>query len=173
MISRLPEFIPEIDIYALPIVGTGREAERRAVARLATEILGSHILHRPDGSPYAEADPTLPISISHGAATALLAVGRREGMSIGVDIESTRRTDQLTRVSRRFASQEEQRYLSLLEIWTAKEAVYKAMGLPGLSLTDIKIDAGGAATAAGRELRVAWIPFGSEALISIAQPIRR
>ena len=44
--TRLPIIIPGIEVYLLPLDGTGRDAERRAVDTLAATVLGSAILHR-------------------------------------------------------------------------------------------------------------------------------
>ncbi len=165
--TRLPIIIPGIEVYLLPLDGTGRDAERRAVDTLAATVLGSAILHRPDGSPYVAADPSRAVTVSHGGSVALLAVG--SATPIGIDIESSLRHKQLARVARKFVAEaDELSALSLLHLWTAKEAVYKAMGMPGLGLTAITVGASGHATAAGRRLKVAWQPCGTDALIALA-----
>lgn len=170
MIVRLTHPLHGIALYACPLEGAGRAAERAAVEKLGRKILHSAIAHRPDGSPYAADSPDLPVSISHGAATALLAVGEPGGRKIGVDIESTDRSAQLERVRRRFVAEaDDTGPLSLLHLWTAKEAAYKAAGQPGLSLTDITVDRSGRVLAGTTGMTVVWIPYLSGcALIALA-----
>ena len=158
VITRLPSIIQGVELYALTLEGSGRKAERTAVATLGNEILHSPIDHKPDGSPYASCCPELPVSVSHSSTTAILAVWHNgSGKKIGVDIESPRRSSQLERVRSRFvAKTDDTAVLSLLHLWTAKEAAYKAVGKPGLSLTDITVRADGSITAADLDMQVAW-----------------
>ncbi len=169
-IIRHTPLLAGIDLYICPMNGAGRAAERAAVEALGREILHSAIGHHPDGSPYAVDSPELPISISHSATTALLAVGQPGGCRIGVDIESADRAHQLERVRRRFVAQaDDTAALSLLHLWTAKEAAYKAAGQPGLSLTDITVGRDGNVKAAHTPMQVAWAPYDDgTALIALA-----
>lgn len=154
----------DVDIFTLPLSGMGREAERRAVATLFADALGSAVGHYPDGAPYAVDREELSVSVSHGAGMAILAVCRTPGTAIGIDIESTGRTAQLERVRARFVDPEDEPTLSLLRLWTAKEAVYKASRQPGLPLTAIAVtstassapDTASAATPDGRTFALAW-----------------
>jgi len=81
------------------------------------------------------------ISISH--AQKFVGVGIND-TPIGIDIETF--TPKLHRISTRFIHPSETHYLQknedfrLLQIWTAKESIYKMFDLPGLSFkNDIKI----------------------------------
>ncbi len=89
--------------------------------------------------------PLLPntqyISISH--ATEFVGIGLSE-KPIGIDIETF--TPKLQKISKKFIHQNELVFLQenkdfrLLQIWTAKESIYKMFDLPGLSFkNDIKI----------------------------------
>lgn len=74
------------------------------------------------------------VSISHCRAG--VAVAFDEFRTVGVDIETLR--PQLQRVKTRFLSQAQLETMvtpaQLLEAWTIKEALYKAMLTPGLRL---------------------------------------
>ena len=142
-----------VEIYLDPIITDGnrhsrREAEKAATARLVTALFGpgAGISHNPDGAPQLMLpdSATAPeISISHSIRTVALAVGRA-GSPIGIDIDQPRQ--QLVRVARRFLAPEETAIHgaseeNLLRAWTAKEAAFKAAGITGLTLADIRLDA--------------------------------
>lgn len=116
-----------------------RDAEIRAVAMLIRKAFGEKetLSHLPSGAPYI-AGSGKQISITHGAGYALLAIN--DSRPIGIDIESPRPT--LKRISRRFLGRSEVQIYNassstLLDAWTAKEAIFKALGMPGLTITDI------------------------------------
>lgn len=122
--------------------GTRRRRERQAVQRLLGYFgfSESDYRHSASGAPYIEGSE-LYISVSHSLDYAAMAVSRHPG--IGVDIEQLRPA-QLQRVASRFLSEREQAEYStpdrLLWAWAAKEAVYKAAGIPGLSGPEIIMD---------------------------------
>ncbi|MGB2125307.1 MAG: 4'-phosphopantetheinyl transferase family protein [Flavobacteriaceae bacterium] len=80
--------------------------------------------------------PRLPsqyISISHAKGYAAIALG---STPLGVDIEQLR--DQVQRITSKFVHTSEnfaQTTPELIQLWTAKEAVYKAVELPGIHLS--------------------------------------
>lgn len=80
--------------------------------------------------------PRLPsqyISISHAKGYAAIALG---STPLGVDIEQLR--DQVQRITSKFMHTSEnfaQTTPELIQLWTAKEAVYKAVELPGIHLS--------------------------------------
>lgn len=128
------------------------EGGRNAVARLIAEHIGAdaRVIHDADGAP-SLADSPLHISISHSAHFAALAVD--ESVRIGVDIEEPR-LEQLRRVVSKFLAPEElPRWESrLLQAWTAKEAAFKAAGISGLTIGQIRLTDGDTAlTPDGRE----------------------
>ena len=112
-------------------------AQGLAVTRLLRHALGSDttVMHRPDGSPFIDGlDSELSVSHCNGYA----AIGLHDGPRFGIDIERPRAP--LQRVAHKFLSADEMlRYVTpddLLRAWTVKEALYKAAGLPGVSLAD-------------------------------------
>ncbi|MEH0843969.1 4'-phosphopantetheinyl transferase superfamily protein [Micromonospora sp. CPCC 205711] len=90
----------------------------------------------PDGRPYARVGgATLPVSVSHGDGVLVVAV-RRAG-PVGVDVERRRPLPALALAERWYAPAEadwlrgrppERRAEAFLLLWTAKEAVGKALG---------------------------------------------
>lgn len=92
--------------------------------------------------------PQIPFSISHAAG--LVAVATGPGLQIGIDLElvtDIRSTgpvlDQLTRREQAWLQKHSDagRWAAFLQLWTAKEAVSKALGLGcGLDFHDIEID---------------------------------
>lgn len=149
-------------LYAQPLNGRGREAEIAAVAEIVRQVFGDRpLLHRGDGSPYV-GDFDGFISVSHGAGTALLAVG---DSPVGVDIEEDRL--QLQRVSSKFINKEDDAP-SLLHAWTAKEAAFKAAGIAGVTVSEIIVKQD-AAFVRGRRFDLHYLTFGS-ALVAVATP---
>ena len=122
--------------------GTRRRRERQAVQRLL-EYFGfseSAYRHSASGEPYID-DSELHISVSHSLGYAAMAVSLQPG--IGVDIEQLRPA-QLQHVAPRFLSEREQAEYStpdrLLWAWAAKEAIYKAAAIPGLSGPEMELE---------------------------------
>lgn len=118
---------------------SSRSVERAAVAHIIEQFfgIGTELLHTPDGAPYV-ANTEKHISISHGGGYALLAVC--DSRPIGVDIEVWRPT--LRRVAAKFLAPAEREIYSaseslLLQAWTSKEAIFKALGINGLTISEI------------------------------------
>lgn len=116
-----------------------RNAEISTVTRLIRRTFGEEatLSHRPSGAPYIEKS-LKHISISHGAGYALLAIS--DSNPVGIDIESPRQA--LKHISKRILGISEQKAYGsslerLLDAWTAKEAIFKALGIPELTITDI------------------------------------
>lgn len=113
-----------------------RMREEAAVAALVQEVFGVGALKENDalGAPTVRVGGkkvSEAISISHSARYAVLAVGSCR--LLGVDVEENR--PQLARVAPRIMSGEEVavyegREHGLLEAWTLKEAMYKAVRGP-------------------------------------------
>lgn len=174
-----------VEIYLAPIVTDGnrhsrRDVEKAATAQLVTTLFGSEatVVHNPDGAPLLMlpdgATPAPKISISHTIRTVALAVGHT-GRHIGIDIEQPRQ--QLVRVARRFLSPEETAIHAaseenLLRAWTAKEASFKAAGIPGLTLADIRLDATASHALIPQwpsvEIHVSHFPVPDSSLIALA-----
>lgn len=125
---------------------SARDAERAAVAAIVKCIFGdgATIGHNADGAPVlmiGGKETYVSISVSHGAGRAVVAV-RGDGAT-GVDIEAPR--EQLLRVERRIRHANDSRTLSPLELWTAKEATFKAAGIASLTLPHIAVTDDGVA----------------------------
>lgn len=143
---------------------TAREAERAAVSSLLQAVLGcdAAISHDAEGAPYIVGDDRLQLSVSHGAGCAVIALAERRP---GVDIEAPRA--QLERVERKFRNVGDSPLLSLLELWTAKEAVFKAAGIADLTVGQIAISNRHEAVVGHRKFDVAFFPLEG-ALIAVA-----
>jgi len=81
------------------------------------------------------------ISISHSDTFVGIAISDKP---VGIDIEKT--SDKLTRIISKFLHKNEKKLpnqtnlMQLLQIWTAKESIYKLIGVPGLRFReDIEI----------------------------------
>lgn len=143
---------------------TEREAERAAVSRLLSAALGcdAAIGHDAAGAPYIVGTAQPQLSVSHGAGHAVIAVANRR---VGVDIEAPRA--QLERVERKFRNEDDSPRLSLLELWTAKEAVFKAAGIADLTVGQIAVSACNEAVVERRTFDVAFFPVEG-AMIALA-----
>lgn len=157
-----------IELWLLPLEGRGRAAEREAVARLFREVLDATEGHTPDGAPYAVGRDDVRVSVSHGAGYAVLALSREPLLIPGVDIEDSGRVGQLRRVASRFISPSDDPALTPCEVWTAKEAAYKAFGLRGLPLLEICVGRE-AVTAPGMAARVAWVDVAPAAVMAVVE----
>ena len=139
-----------------------RAAERRAIDSLICKYISptAHLDHLLSGAPIIIGSE-FHISISHAADIVLLAVNPNH--PIGIDIDTPRL--QLLRIARRFMTAGEyslygQSLDAALDIWTAKEATFKAAGIPDLTIGDIHIDlAAGIATARSRRFKFSHYHF--------------
>lgn len=123
---------------------TGNPKRRREImlTRAMVKQLVGHdcrVEHHSDGSPYIPGKEGF-LTISHSADKAVVAYSDEK--RIGADIEHWRET--LHRVVPKFLSNDEIPVYStserlLLRAWTVKEAVYKAIGIDGLSLFAIHL----------------------------------
>lgn len=105
-----------------------------------SHIGGASIGHHDTGAPFLKPEdsqaPATGISLSHCRSGACIALGS-QSLSFGIDIEDI--SDKLARVAPKFINGHEATFIGhdmLLCAWTVKEAVYKAAGIPGLSLRD-------------------------------------
>lgn len=168
----------------LPIAGGPRVAvtertlnpvtQREAARALLGELCGPQATytHGEQGQPLLQGAPGV-VTVSHcrsGAAVAWSLEG-----PIGIDIESHGRDRQMERVAPRFRHPADSPGLTLLQLWTAKEAAYKAWLTPGLPLTAIRIarqPGSAVASAPGLpDLAVAWHPLQAS-LLCLATGLR-
>lgn len=133
LLSSFPEYESEAEQR---FVSPKRRREWLSVRLLLHEILGHHvrIVYNSANRPHLENSP-LQISIAHSGIHAAIALSARP---TGLDIEHAAQKAGL--LLNRFTTKEERHHLSPVEIWCAKEAVYKLVPLaPGTLLTDIHI----------------------------------
>lgn len=116
-----------------------REAEKRAV-RLCLDSAGvtGNVAHHRNGAPFIEDDESCRISVTHSAHWAAVAVGSEVDDKFGIDVEDATRP-QLAKVITRVLSEPElvsidRQQLGAVKGWTAKEAVYKAIGQTGVDM---------------------------------------
>jgi phosphopantetheinyl transferase len=126
---------PELLVQLAPI----RVAQRRLewlASRLALQALGPEelspagLLKLPSGRPYF-AELNVQVSLAHAWPYAVAII---HNQTVGIDIELPR--TQLSRIQHKFVSEEEAQWAAetpnLCRLWTAKEALYKAYGQPGI-----------------------------------------
>jgi 4'-phosphopantetheinyl transferase len=143
---------------------TGADASARSTAqRRLRETLAAYLASDPDalriernasGKPCL-ADSALHFNLSHSGGMLLLGLSRSQ--PLGVDIEGRGRERPYREIARRYFSADETNVLAalpaerlrerFLELWSAKEAVLKAIGRGlafGLDRVGFALDAGGA-----------------------------
>ena len=84
------------------------------------------------------------ISISH--SNEIVAIGISNEIDFGIDIQH--KTDKIFKIKSKFLSKNESRFLGktdnmefLIKIWSAKESIFKALGIEGVSFSnDLEID---------------------------------
>ena len=122
-----------------------RDAELRCISALLSQLGYTQPLeHLPSGAPILAEDKDKKISVAHSRQWAVICVGESEEPAFGIDIEDKER-EQLVKVAERFLSEKELKYVrqirdGYVKAWTAKEAVFKALGLQGVDFKkDIEI----------------------------------
>lgn len=125
-------------LYDSGEVPLSRAQEHDEAVRLLCELLGRPVTveHGPNGVPRLK-ELGGSVSISHCKAGVAVAFDAER--TVGVDIETLR--PQLERVKTRFLSPRQLADVAtlhqLLDAWTVKEALYKALLTPGIALADI------------------------------------
>jgi len=130
-----------------------RQAEKDTVARILARLLppGTTLNHTSDGAPFLEKCDT-QISISHSRSRAAVALNPHG--PIGIDIEDN--ATRCARVIERVTTEAERALPSRVDpltAWTVKEAVFKAAGIPDLTIGEITVMPDGSATARGHRFR--------------------
>ncbi len=139
LLSQFPERLrSEADRYLEHI-----RSERRCIEWLATrlmlfQLLGEEkIIHnREDGSPYLD-DGCQRISISHTRDVAAMLL--HEWAPVGIDVET--RTERVSRIADKFIAPNEyidpkQKTVHQLLHWSAKESLFKLIGLQGIDFRE-------------------------------------
>lgn len=140
-IEELLSFLDRKDISYFNILNL--KAKSKIQEKLAVRVLLKHllkeevdILYLPSGKPYLKTHQKY-ISISH--TKGYVAVILTSEQETGVDIQYI--TPKVQNVQSRFISplefiDPENELIHLLLHWAAKETLYKAIGIPGLSFKD-------------------------------------
>ena len=130
----------EIHVWQLDYLPQrGREPLRRVLgAYLGVDADCVTLTSGEHGRPALDCghDPSLGFNWTHSANRALIAIGRR--ITPGIDLEQLRPRPRALEIAQRYFSADEtaalaalpaaQRHAAFLELWTAKEAVLKALG---------------------------------------------
>lgn len=122
---------------------SGISKQQEAKSRLLKAVIGSEDLsHDETGAPYISGSQ-VSVSLSHCSGAVVLALDNK-GRRIGIDAEANGRSRQLHRVAQRFLSNCEIHIWSsteklLLQAWTLKEALYKALNIPGMEFKQIPL----------------------------------
>ena len=114
-------------------------AVRKLIKNEDPEIIIKYDLN---GKPYLNTQKG--ISISHSKEIA--AIGISNEIDFGIDVQY--KTDKILNIQNKFLSNNEKQNLgdtpsleSLIKLWSAKESIYKALGIKGVSFSnDLEID---------------------------------
>lgn len=138
--SRLPEHSSEAAV-AQRLFSSDRRRKEWLAARVLLGRMagpGARIAYAPSGKPYLKND-SRPISISHTAQWAALAISEAE--NVGLDIEQW--GHRALRVKDKFLSPAEEEIMRCgspaqraVEAWSGKECVFKLFGHDQLALKD-------------------------------------
>ena len=159
--------------------GERHRVEQDAVARLVVEAFGQGAVkvNDADGRPWVlmPDGSRRPVTVSHCAACAVIAVPTADNDSIGIDVETPRA--QLPRVLPRILTQAELATIApgdieaMLRAWTLTEALYKASGTPGTDYRrDISILPGRPTVATVPHIILHSAPF-SQAWLSLVKRV--
>lgn len=144
----------EIHVWRLDYRSSGGRAPLRSLlgAYLGVEASAIELVEGEHGRPRLAPDhrSTIDFNWSHSGEQALIAVGH--GLSLGIDVERQRERPRAGEIAERYFSADEaallcvlaepQRSATFLRLWTAKEAVLKALGRGlafGLHRVDIDV----------------------------------
>ena len=118
-------------------------SERRSIEWLSTRVMLFQLLgeekiiqNKQDGSPYLEGGDQ-SISISHTREYAAILL--HQNLPVGVDIET--RTERVSRIAYKFIAENEyidpqQKTVHQLLHWSAKESLFKLIGLQGIDFRE-------------------------------------
>jgi 4'-phosphopantetheinyl transferase len=141
-----------VDVWRLPT-----DAWRAVLAQYAgVPLSGLALIADAYGKPRLAVPPSLGFNLSHCGDVALLAIGH--GIELGVDVEALRPRPRALQLAQRYFTPDEAAALAILSederqqafyrLWTAKEAVLKALGRGlafGLNRVGFRLETGGTA----------------------------
>ncbi len=139
-----------VDVWRLPA-----DAWRRVLAQYAgVPLSGLALAADAYGKPRLAVPSSLGFNLSHCGDIVLLAIGR--GIELGVDVEALRPRPRALQLAQRYFTADEAAALAVLtederqqafyRLWTAKEAVLKALGRGlafGLNRVGFRLETGG------------------------------
>jgi hypothetical protein len=163
-----------VHVWVAPAGAEPRVAAHNLLLDLASTLISSPSLHHdPDGRPHV---PGLAVSLSH--THHLVAVAAAADGPIGVDVEELHPREVRELANRWFASEEldwmsaqPSQLEAFLRLWTAKEAVGKALGR-GLRQSGLRrpMPLGGGVVESEPGLLVTYVPW-ENAVLAVAAPI--
>lgn len=136
--------LDEIHVWRFSVVADSPRAIGAAARETLLRLLAGYagfaqapvIAYGPHGKPYAPDLPDLDFNLSHAGNEVLFAFARRQ--ALGIDLERDGRRLSIDGIARRFFASAEADALerlgecarrdAFLQLWTAKEAVLKALG---------------------------------------------
>jgi 4'-phosphopantetheinyl transferase len=170
--ARLP-LHPDLRLRSL----IGRALVRGLLGeRLGMPPEGLHIQYGKLDKPYV-ADQPWHFNLSHSGAYLLLALAL---VPVGVDIEQVRPERVRPALLQRVASSPERAWVGtdarrFFQLWCAKEAVLKALGLGLAQLQQVSLDIateGFDATVQGKLNNGLWLPLASDYIGALAVPAK-
>lgn len=139
------------------------KAEQRAVAALVRNAFGSDavLCHDDTGAPAVDGVKPRRISVSHCSGVAFLAVSPDCPVGIDAEWEDERLLSVVPRVmgASEFAANGCD-VASLADVWTAKEAAFKALGIGDIVISEIAVD-GDMAQGRGKRVKIRYLRFGA------------
>lgn len=128
------EKLRDADAKALSLGGL--LALERAVSEISSDMDGLSMQRGSSGKPYFSGRDNIAFNISHSFCLSAAACTEGEGVSIGIDIERVTEKRDIRKISERFFASKEREFLartqyskeSFFFVWTAKEALAKALG---------------------------------------------
>ena len=161
-----------VHVWIAPAGDEPRSAAHNLLLDLASTLVSSPALrHEPSGKPCIDG---LAVSISHSRE--LVAVAASQAGPVGVDVEDHAARD-VTALARRWFDPGELAWMSaqadeltaFLQLWTAKEAVGKALG-NGLRKAGLRrrMPLGGGRVESAPDLLVTHLPIQVDAVLAVA-----
>lgn len=131
-----------VTVVLAPACGDRRDAARRLLLRVAGELFGAPATARVErdgqGRPYLTRTDGADVQVSISHCDDVVAVALTRSGRVGVDVELIRTLPAL-RLARRYLDRDGERWLAgrpaagrtpdFLRLWTAKEALGKALGV--------------------------------------------
>lgn len=147
IVAQLDSMLPAGERHASVRIRVARAATRivlgRALGiepgRLSISRRCLHCGHPAHGRPTVAGDDRISFNVSHSGAFAVIAIAA-DAVTVGIDVEEVRARHRLDALAQRILNDDEhaawlllddadERLRSFLQVWTAKEAYLKAIGI--------------------------------------------